>query len=42
MGVDEKEEEEKGGCNIGSPAPLVVTLDSIAQNADFILFNYGI
>jgi hypothetical protein len=34
---DEKEEEE-GVSNMGSPAPLVISLDSIAQNADFIAF----
>jgi hypothetical protein len=30
--VDEEEEEEE------SPAPLVASLNSIAQNADFIAF----
>jgi len=36
--VDEKDKEEEGESNIGSPLPSVISLDSIAQNADFIAF----
>jgi hypothetical protein len=40
MQLYSEEEDEEGGSVVESAPPSVASIDSIAENADFVAFNF--